>query len=300
MEQILLRRRYSCVCFVGNGLLRPLKGKPYWHQIGTGITIHNTRSYDYCTMHQLHVPTLLLLLAQWLTGTETSAFTSKVHRPSPRASLRPSSQQRSDNERSANDLFESFAAFLKDKQKTIIQEIESVDGSGEKFGRDAWGIFDADSGISSTLQSGGITRVFQGGDVVEKGACSLTVLRGGKLTAERASSIRGRQEDSGIREGDEYAAAALSIVLHTRSPLVPTFRSDVRIFLVRPSSGGGGVDGDVLAWFGGGADLTPYYLFDEDVSFSRKSTRSARPRYCAATTARLGSPTVSQRLSMNG
>jgi coproporphyrinogen III oxidase len=85
----------------------------------------------------------------------------------------------------------------------------------------------------------------------------------------------------------------LSIVLHSRSPMVPTFRSDVRIFLVQS-------DTTEMAWFGyvnanmgnfqhirsihqlqshteiflhltvynaqrGGADLTPYYLFDEDV-----------------------------------
>ena len=46
--------------------------------------------------------------------------------------------------------------------------------------------------------------------------------------------------------------------------MVPTFRSDVRVFLVEAR----GDDGEsaVQAWFGGGADLTPYYLFDDDVS----------------------------------
>eukprot|EP01083_Nonionella_stella_P033223 90967_1 len=59
-----------------------------------------------------------------------------------------------------------------------------------------------------------------------------------------------------------YSAAALSMVLHTRSPMIPTFRSDVRIFMVEPSDGSG-----TVAWFGGGSDLTPYYLFDEDIKF---------------------------------
>ena len=71
-----------------------------------------------------------------------------------------------------------------------------------------------------------------------------------------------------IKEGDTYAAAALSIVLHTRSPMVPTFRSDVRIFMVVPSTSDSDSAGEkVMAWFGGGADLTPYYLFDDDISF---------------------------------
>jgi coproporphyrinogen III oxidase len=52
--------------------------------------------------------------------------------------------------------------------------------------------------------------------------------------------------------GQQYAAAALSLVFHPRSPFVPTFRADVRRFTVAGNS-----------WYGGGADLTPYYLFDE-------------------------------------
>ena len=144
-------------------------------------------------------------------------------------------------------IFDNFASFLETKQSEIIEQIETKDGSGVKFCRDPWGIFSEDS--DSSTGSGGITRVIQGGDVVEKGACSLTLLKGGTLTAERAAAIRGRQDNDEariIKEGDEYNAAALSMVLHTRSPMVPTFRSDVRIFMVRLSDGSG-----TLAWFGG-------------------------------------------------
>jgi coproporphyrinogen III oxidase len=38
--------------------------------------------------------------------------------------------------------------------------------------------------------------------------------------------------------------------------MIPTFRSDVRIFYVE----------GVGAFLGGGADLTPYYLFDDDIT----------------------------------
>lgn len=194
------------------------------------------------------------------------------------------------NEKDFQRIFDDFASFLEKKQSEIISQIESIDGSGEAFCRDTWGIFDdndrGDSDKRSSGGSGGITRVIQGGNVVEKGACSLTLLRGGKLTADRAASIRGRQNnDNGdnrtmIQEGDDYSAAALSIVLHTRSPMVPTFRSDVRIFMVKPS-GDGAKDSDenddgsgaTLAWFGGGADLTPYYLFDEDITFFHEQMR---------------------------
>lgn len=49
------------------------------------------------------------------------------------------------------------------------------------------------------------------------------------------------------------------MVLHTKSPLIPTFRSDVRIFWVQCANG------QENAWLGGGADLTPYYLDPEDI-----------------------------------
>lgn len=172
-------------------------------------------------------------------------------------------------------LFEDFASFLQEKQSQIIADIEGIDTSGEKFSNDRWGIFAEDA--DPKVKSGGITRVIQKGDVVEKGACSFTLLRGGKLSAERAAAIQGRQqseEAASIKEGDEFYAAALSMVLHTRSPMVPTFRSDVRIFMVEPADGSG-----TLAWFGGGSDLTPYFLFDSDISFFHGKCRDLCEEY---------------------
>ncbi len=168
---------------------------------------------------------------------------------------------------SLQQLFDDFAEGLQSKQSQIISEIESMDTSGQSFCKDTWGVFadDYDAGTGNGTGSGGITRVIQKGNVVEKGACSFTLLRDGKLTAERAAAIQGRQKNEigvNIQEGDVYSAAALSMVLHTRSPMIPTFRSDVRIFMVKPSDGS-----NPVAWFGGGSDLTPYYLFDEDITF---------------------------------
>lgn len=177
---------------------------------------------------------------------------------------------------SLDEIFEDFSVFLQEKQQEIVAQIEEVDGSGAKFSNDKWGVFDSAS-ASSNLLSGGITRVIQSGDVVEKGACSFTLLRGGKLTAERASSIQGRQPSdfvSDIKEGDTYSAAALSMVLHTRSPMIPTFRSDVRIFMVQLSN-----SDEILAWFGGGSDLTPYYIFDDDIKTFHSSLKQLCDNY---------------------
>ena len=154
--------------------------------------------------------------------------------------------------------------FLKAQQSAIIDELEASEStSNATFSCDPWGAFAGKQ--ASTTASGGITRVLQGGGIIEKGACSFTCIQKGVLSAERAQTIRARQEDVLAQAGDEYSAAALSMVLHTRSPLIPTFRSDVRIFSVRSA------DGSTAAWLGGGADLTPYYLDEEDIkSFHQK------------------------------
>ncbi|CAN0495515.1 unnamed protein product, partial [Laminaria digitata] len=80
-------------------------------------------------------------------------------------------------------------------------------------------------------------------------------------------SSRGRANiDTG--GGQAYSAAAMSLVFHTASPLVPTFRADVRYLEV---AGEG--------WFGGGADLTPYYLNDGDVEGFHRFYKDICDRY---------------------
>ena len=160
--------------------------------------------------------------------------------------------------------FDDFVDFLLHQQTSIIDEIErTIEGaSGQKFGRDGWGMFASLAPSTTSSKSGGITRVIQNGAAIEKGACSLTVLRNGILSAERAASIQSRQDnsDAEIQAGDVYSAVALSMVLHSRNPMVPTFRSDVRMFQVVQSR-----TNETITWLGGGADLTPYYLYHSDI-----------------------------------
>ena len=161
-------------------------------------------------------------------------------------------------------MFDDFVEFLMEQQTAIIKEIEETieQSSDAKFGRDTWGCFD-ETPESNDIhkinnKSGGITRVIQGGSCIEKGACSLTLIVDGILTKERAANIQARQICEGdtdaatttaasinVQAGDTYSAVALSMVLHSRSPLVPTFRSDVRVFLVTNKD-----TNESRAWFG--------------------------------------------------
>ncbi|KAF6249723.1 Coproporphyrinogen III oxidase [Scenedesmus sp. NREL 46B-D3] len=78
----------------------------------------------------------------------------------------------------------------------------------------------------------------------------------GTLSAARAQAMssRGRSQIDPAG-GQPYSAAALSLVFHAAHPLVPTLRADVRLFQVAGCS-----------WFGGGCDLTPSYLFEQDAA----------------------------------
>lgn len=154
-----------------------------------------------------------------------------------------------------DDAFDGFCSFLERQQSQIIQDIEGLETA--TFGCDCWGKY---SDNETNTKSGGKTRVLQQGSIIDKGACSLTVLKHGTLSAERATTLSARNDSIDIQAGSTYSAAALSMVLHTKNPHVPTFRSDVRLFVV----------GD-YAFLGGGADLTPYYLVKDDIqSFHRQ------------------------------
>lgn len=230
----------------------------------------------------------------------------------------------SGEEATKSSLFDEFASFLQTKQSEIIDQIEQLErdyecaegdtnakensnaneggkkNEAQKFTRDCWGIFEKEN-KNNGGGSGGITRVIQKGSIIEKGACSFTLLKNGKLTAERAASVRGRQDPNKnnndgvhVREGDTYCAAALSMVLHTRSPMVPTFRSDVRIFLVESSSTDPNDDTKkTVAWFGGGSDLTPYYLHDDDVVFFHQRLKDLCEKHAGSDDA-IDYPTMKQ------
>ncbi|MCB9739028.1 MAG: oxygen-dependent coproporphyrinogen oxidase [Deltaproteobacteria bacterium] len=95
------------------------------------------------------------------------------------------------------------------------------------------------------LQGGGRTRVLEGGDVFERAGVNFSSVWG------RFSP--GFAESMPVGDGDRFAAAGLSLVIHPRNPHAPTVHLNYRR-MVRGSAG----------WFGGGADLTPYVLYEDD------------------------------------
>ena len=139
----------------------------------------------------------------------------------------------------------AFAAALPALQAEVCAALEALDG-GASFSVDAW---------KRPGGGGGTARVLQDGPVLEKAGVNVSDVRGAVPEA-LAGKLPG--------DGAEFVAAGLSVVVHPRSPLVPTAHANVR-FVARGRT----------AWFGGGADLTPYYLFEEDCAHFHRTLRDA-------------------------
>jgi coproporphyrinogen III oxidase len=137
---------------------------------------------------------------------------------------------------------EDWISYIHDLQNRICAALEREDGMA-RFHEDAW---DRPEG------GGGKTRVISGGAVFEKGGVNTSVVHG-QVTDAMRTALK--------IEGHHWFACGLSLVLHPGNPFVPTVHCNYRMFELYDSQGG-----LMDRWFGGGTDLTPYYLFEEDAS----------------------------------
>jgi coproporphyrinogen III oxidase len=136
--------------------------------------------------------------------------------------------------------------YLLSLQHSIIERFEHLDG--ELFLRDQW---------ERPEGGGGISRILEGGKLLERGGVGFSHVIGTKLPP---SATAHRPEIA----GRPWEALGVSLVFHPRNPYVPTVHMNVRYFEA----------GDAW-WFGGGMDLTPYYPFEEDCANFHRANRDA-------------------------
>lgn len=150
-----------------------------------------------------------------------------------------------------SDTKQRWISFVHDLQDRICQSLEKEDG-GAVFREDRWERKDG---------GGGKTRIIANGDVFEKGGVNTSVVHG-KVTDAMRTQLK--------MEGDSWFACGLSLVIHPVNPFVPTVHANWRYFECHNTEG-------KIAdqWFGGGADLTPYYLFEDDARHFHQTLRNA-------------------------
>jgi coproporphyrinogen III oxidase len=135
----------------------------------------------------------------------------------------------------ADEMRGRCATYFRQLQDRICAGLEELE-TGTRFREDLW---------QRPGGGGGTTRVLAGGTFLEKGGVNFSDVEG-QLPEEFSQQIPG--------EGRYFTATGISLVLHPKSPMVPTVHANFR-FLTKGSK----------HWFGGGADLTPYYPYREDV-----------------------------------
>lgn len=144
-----------------------------------------------------------------------------------------------------------FYAYIQNLQDTIVAGLEKVDGHA-KFKEDIW---------ERPEGGGGRTRVIENGNVFEKGGVNISGVHGPLPKAMQAY----------FNVGDvDFFACGLSLVLHPKNPKVPTVHANWRYFEMYDKQGN-----TVNQWFGGGQDLTPYYLFEEDAKHFHQTCKNA-------------------------
>tara|TARA_R110000772_G_scaffold51843_10_gene118986 strand:+ start:1872 stop:2774 length:903 start_codon:yes stop_codon:yes gene_type:complete len=146
---------------------------------------------------------------------------------------------------------EQFVTYIRKLQNTITSELEKCDGKAT-FREDKW---------VRSEGGGGRTRVIENGNVFEKGGVNISEVHG-KLPESM-------QKYFGVKDAN-FFACGLSLVLHPKNPFVPTVHANWRYFELYNEAG------DVVnSWFGGGQDLTPYYLFEEDAKHFHSVCKNA-------------------------
>ncbi len=135
---------------------------------------------------------------------------------------------------------DQFYNYIQQLQDQITSKLATVDGKAT-FQEDIW---------KRPEGGGGRTRVIENGTVFEKGGVNISAVHG-----ELPETM---QKHFGVKEAN-FFACGLSLVLHPKNPMVPTVHANWRYFEMYDKEGT-----IVDSWFGGGQDLTPYYLFEED------------------------------------
>jgi coproporphyrinogen III oxidase len=149
---------------------------------------------------------------------------------------------------------ESWIEYIHDLQNRICTALEQADGKA-KFIEDKW---------ERPEGGGGKTRVIAG-NVFEKGGVNTSV-----VFCDVTDAMRTQLKIDGAK----WFACGLSLVIHPFNPFVPTVHCNYRMFELYNEK-----DEVIDRWFGGGTDLTPYYLFEEDAKHFHQTYKNVCDKF---------------------
>ena len=147
---------------------------------------------------------------------------------------------------------ENIAEYFRSLQLDICQQLEALDGQAA-FREDSW---------ARAEGGGGHSRIIENGHLIAKGGVNFSQVHG-PLSPSASKALK--------VDANQFFATGVSIVLHPNNPWVPIIHMNVRYFEVDQNTW----------WFGGGIDLTPHYIIDEDARFFHKALKATCDKHQA-------------------
>ncbi len=157
---------------------------------------------------------------------------------------------------------ERVTHLMKAGQAKLVAAFEALDGKAT-FNAHTW---------ERPGGGGGTARILEGGRVFERAGVNVSAVYGDAVPPSLAKQHPGT-------EGKPFFATGISMVLHPQNPYVPAFHANYRYFEVEGVSSRSNGRLPLLYWFGGGADMTPSYPFEEDVIHFHKTLKALCDRH---------------------
>ncbi|KAJ7695665.1 Coproporphyrinogen III oxidase [Mycena rosella] len=168
-------------------------------------------------------------------------------------------------------------------QDEIVSAFEALDPNSPPFKRDSWIRPQGGSGQSCVFalpasDDGAVASTPQ--SILEKAGVNISLVHG-TLPPAAIKQMRADHTSMPLPENPEgglpFFAAGLSLVIHPRNPNAPTIHANWRYFeITEPASSDSTAEPKLLAWwFGGGSDLTPSYLIEEDAVHFHSTLKAA-------------------------
>ncbi|KAH9889880.1 Coproporphyrinogen oxidase [Cubamyces lactineus] len=178
--------------------------------------------------------------------------------------------------------------YISKLQDDIVSAFEKLDPNAPAFKRDEWLRAQGGRGRSCVfavpVPPAGVAPQET---VLEKGGVNISVVHG-MLPPPAIKQMRADHSSIPDVQGSvPFFAAGISLVIHPRNPHAPTVHANYRYFeITEPPTEeerAAGKPGKLIAWwFGGGSDLTPSYLYEEDAVHFHRTIKDACDAHGAA------------------
>ncbi|KAI0927646.1 hypothetical protein AcV5_008125 [Taiwanofungus camphoratus] len=175
--------------------------------------------------------------------------------------------------------------YISSLQEDIVTAFEKLDPAAPAFKRDSWLRAQGGRGLSCVFAvppSSNPESASSAQTVLEKAGVNISVVHG-VLPPAAVKQMRADHSSMNDLQGSlPFFAAGISLVIHPRNPHAPTVHANYRYFeITEPVEEGAGAAREtgqakvVAWWFGGGSDLTPSYLYEEDARHFHGTLKAA-------------------------